>query len=138
MGKGLAEFISEGENIEMKIVKVLSKAVLPALSDWNIQWPVSGVTQAPSQAMIPNVYYNETFNVFALLGTSPVSGDVALEFTNTKTDQRQSTVVHMSVEGAVESNCIHKFWAKEVIRELELYQRLGQGDRKTEIVELSR
>ncbi|MEE4248704.1 MAG: hypothetical protein V2I33_25275 [Kangiellaceae bacterium] len=53
------------------MIRVLRKAVMPSLCDWTVTWSHPVAAQEPDNERVPNVYYNESFNVFALLGTSP-------------------------------------------------------------------
>jgi hypothetical protein len=85
------------------------------------------------------VYYNETFNIFALLGTTPAEEMfVTLEYKNSKTGAVESTVVPINCATAIESDQIHKFWARESIKYLETLDRVNPGSVDNQIIDLSK
>lgn len=47
-GKGVHEFVEENETFQHKVIAVLRKAMMPALSKWSIIWDTGAPQQAPS------------------------------------------------------------------------------------------
>jgi hypothetical protein len=64
-GNGAAEFIYPGERIEPKVLRQLTKALAPALTDVRVDWGGSRVTQAPSQ--VPPLFAGSRTFLYAFL-----------------------------------------------------------------------
>ena len=115
--KGSCEFISDPDEIKAKVVSVLSRAQLPALTDIQVTWPQQ-CEQFPSNHFLPLCYYGENIIAYAHFGTSPLQGTVQVSCTHTALHQ---TLNFTAVSSKViqRGDQLHKLWAKQAIRELE-------------------
>jgi hypothetical protein len=138
-GKGVHEFVHEGERMHEKVISVLKKAILPALSKWTVEWEsaVEGTRFSPSVKFVPNLYYGEVFTLYAHLGAQEfASNSLKLTCLNTKTNSPQTFIIPVDGAKAVIGDSVHKLWCKTRINELEHLRKQG-ADHKAEILELS-
>ena len=61
-GSGSAEFISPGERIEPKVVRLFGRLLSPALTDVKVDWIGADVTQAP--AKVPPIFADRRLLVY--------------------------------------------------------------------------
>ena len=116
--KGCCEFISDPGEIAGKVVTVLRKAQLPAITDIRVIWPRE-CTQYPSNDLLPVCYYGESVTTFAHFGNRPLSGDVKV--TCLRAGQNKPIEFNVFVDKSELQGCdLHKLWAKHAIRELDL------------------
>lgn len=116
--KGCHELILDPGDIGRKVVTVLRRAQLPALTDIQVVWP-RDCQQYPSNHLLPACYYGECVSAFAHLGSTPLTGSVKV--TCTQTGQSQSLQFDVLLDGRVQQGSqLHKLWAKHAIRELDL------------------
>ena len=114
-GEGEAEFIAPGERIEAKVLRQLSRALAPALSDVSVDWGGLAVTQAPHE--VPPVFAD---------GPGP-----ALRTHREAAGGRRSRLRARGPEGdvsfalpidpaqATEGTLVGTLWARRMIRDLE-------------------
>ena len=74
-GKGSYDFGIEGEELAPKVIRLLSNAFQPVLSDWIIQYPAH-VSPLVHTTPTP-IFYNELFLVYGVIDTI-VDGDITL------------------------------------------------------------
>jgi hypothetical protein len=145
-GRGEAEFIAPGERIEGKVMRQLSKALAPALTDVTVDWGGLEATQAPHA--VPPVFDSGRVLVWGLLATDR-AGTVTLRAKGP--DGPLSFPIALDPAAATPGDQIATLTARALIRDLEegasplsgkggSRQRRGQAGReervKTEIVRL--
>jgi hypothetical protein len=116
--KGCAEFISNPADIKKKVISVLKKALLPALSALQVQWTPVVPEQYPSNGYLPVCYFGELIHVFAHFGSQLPSGQANLNAINTVTGE--NVTFQVSLEGGKEEEGaeLSLLWARAAIYEL--------------------
>jgi Ca-activated chloride channel family protein len=129
-GEGEAEFIAPGERIEGKVLRQLSRALSPALTDVSVDWAGLGVEQAPFE--VPPVFAEGRVLLFArvekaepatvTLRASSPDGDVSLPLA-------------LDPTSAAEGTLVATLWARHMIRDLEegrsvLHPRRGSQQKR--------
>lgn len=116
--RGAAEFITEGERIEDKVLRTFSRLATPALTDLAIRWVgVNGLEQAPAE--IPPVFDGDAMVVYARCAGKNIPSRVTLKC-GTPTGTRAWT---LDVPPAVRSGeTLPLLWARRMI------QSLGEAD----------
>jgi Ca-activated chloride channel family protein len=142
-GNGAAEFIYPGERIEPKVLRQLTKALAPALTDVRVDWGGRPVTLAPSR--IPPLFAGSRTLLYGFLPKG-LPATVTLHARSA----RGPVVFPLTLDAtrATSSRLLATLAARTLIRELEdqaseqgthrgSRQRRGQPDRLTaEIVRL--
>ena len=139
-GKGVHEFVEENETFQHKVVAVLKKAIMPALSKWSIEWDKGEPEQSPTVAYIPNLYAGESFTLFARFPDSAnVPSLVTLNCFNTKTNSQEQYQVAIDATQAIEGDGLHKLWASSKIKELQHQNQSEEpkGDLKVDMKRIS-
>ena len=80
-GKGAAEFVTDGERVDPKVLRQLKRAVSPRLTDVALEWRCKGerldaVQMAPSE--VPPVVSGDRFTAFAMFGDGERADEVML------------------------------------------------------------
>ena len=110
--KGAAEFISDNEPIEEKVLRTFSRLGSPQVSDVHVDWDGAQVHQAPTTC--PPIFDGDAMSVWAR-----ISGSLPEKVTlhcNTPTGPRSWTVPVTRVTGA---DVIGSMWARQEIEQLE-------------------
>jgi hypothetical protein len=124
---GAFAFIAEASGIKEKVISVLKRGMVPALSNMQIHWPSDTYVQYPSNQLLPVCYFGEAFYAFVHLGKTAVqAGNVLLTGTNTANKRNLSWEVPIDTNCGV-GNFIEKLWAKYAIKELSLDYRQTQN-----------
>jgi Ca-activated chloride channel family protein len=129
-GEGEAEFIAPGERIEAKVLRQLSRALTPALSDVSVDWSGLGVTQAPHE--VPPVFADGRVLLFGRL-EQPQQADVTLHAKGAQGDL--SFALALDPTQAAEGTLVGTLWARRMIRDLEeglsaMHLRRGSRQRR--------
>ena len=113
-GEGEAELIAPGERIEGKVLRQLSRALTPALSDVSLDWGTAQAVQAPYE--VPPVFADGRVLVFARFdGATPTT--VTLKARSAEGSVTVSTRVDLAA--AAEGILVGTLWARRMIRDLE-------------------
>jgi Ca-activated chloride channel family protein len=76
--RGAAEFITEGERIEERVLRTFSRLSTPAMTDLVVRWDKArGVEQAPSE--VPPIFDGDALTVYARFATQSTPAQVALK-----------------------------------------------------------
>jgi len=113
-GEGEAEFIAPGERIEGKVLRQLSRALAPALSDVGVDWGGLGAVQAPHE--VPPVFADGRVLLFARI-EKPGPATVTLRATGP--DGPVSFPLPLDPASAAEGTLVATLWARRMIRDLE-------------------
>jgi Ca-activated chloride channel family protein len=113
-GEGEAEFIAPGERIEAKVLRQLSRALAPALSDVQVDWAGLDATQAPHE--VPPVFADGRVLLFGQLAKLE-SASVTLRAV--AKDGPVSFAVPVDPQAAAEGTLVGTLWARRTIRDLE-------------------
>jgi hypothetical protein len=113
-GEGEAEFIAPGERIEGKVLRQLSRALAPALTEVSVDWGGLAVVQAPHE--VPPVFADGRVLLFARV-EKPGSATVALRATGP--DGPVSFPLPLDPASAAEGTLVATLWARRMIRDLE-------------------
>lgn len=134
--KGCCEFISDPGEIAGKVVTVLRKAQLPAITDIRVVWPRE-CAQYPSNDLLPVCYYGESVTTFAHFGDISLAGDVKV--TCMRAGQKDPIEFDVFVTKSELQGCdLHKLWAKHAIRELDLaYHKTPKSSILAKLKEIS-
>jgi len=136
-GKGVCEMVVEGESFQNKVIGVLKKAIVPALSNWKITTDTeTEVEFAPSAQIVPNLYAGESFQLYARLDSSALPKAITMTCINTKSMQEETYSVEIDPSEEQQGDSVHKLWAKMRINEFEHFTKIGQ-DKKSDIQALS-
>ena len=113
-GEGEAEMIAPGERVEGKVMRQLSRALAPALTDVTVDWGGLAVTQAPHE--VPPVFAEGRVLLFARLEKS-APATVTLKATGP--DGPVSFSLPLDPAVASEGTLVATLWARRMIRDLE-------------------
>ncbi len=113
-GEGEAEFIAPGERIEAKVLRQLSRALAPALSDVSVDWSGLAVTQAPHE--VPPVFAEGRVLLFGRIDTLQAA-QVSLRARGPEGDV--SFALPLDPAQAMEGTLVGTLWARRMIRDLE-------------------
>ena len=113
-GEGEAEMIAPGERVEGKVMRQLSRALAPALTDVTVDWGGLAVTQAPHE--VPPVFAEGRVLLFARLEKS-APATVTLKATGPGGPVSFSLPLDPAV--ASEGTLVATLWARRMIRDLE-------------------
>ena len=113
-GEGEAEMIAPGERVEGKVMRQLSRALAPALTDVTVDWGGLAVTQAPHE--VPPVFAEGRVLLFARLEKS-APATVTLKATGP--DGPVSFSLPLDPAVAPEGTLVATLWARRMIRDLE-------------------
>jgi len=113
-GEGEAEFIAPGERIEAKVLRQLSRALAPALSDVTVDWAGLDAKQAPHE--VPPVFADGRVLLFGQI-KKPQAASVTLRAV--AKDGPVSFVVPVDLQAAAEGTLVGTLWARRMIRDLE-------------------
>ena len=113
-GEGEAEMIAPGERVEGKVMRQLSRALAPALTDVTVDWGGLAVTQAPHE--VPPVFGEGRVLLFARLEKS-APATVTLKATGPGGPVSFSLPLDPAV--ASEGTLVATLWARRMIRDLE-------------------
>lgn len=113
--RGAAEFITEGERIEEKVLRTFSRLSTPALTDLAVQWETAGeLEQAPAE--IPPLFDGDAMVVYARCAGKGVPGGVTLRC-DTPAGPRAWTMNISPAHGGREM--LPLLWARRMIQSLE-------------------
>ncbi len=113
-GEGEAELIAPGERIEAKVLRQLSRALAPALSDVKVDWGGLSATQAPHE--VPPVFGDGRVLLFGKLD-DPQAASVTLRAV--AKDGPVSFALPVDPGSAGEGTLVGTLWARRMIRDLE-------------------
>ena len=113
-GEGEAEFIAPGERIEAKVLRQLSRALAPALSDVKVEWGGLSAEQAPHE--VPPVFADGRVLLFAKLD-KPEAATVTLRAV--AREGPVSFALPLEPASAAEGTLVGTLWARRMIRDLE-------------------
>ena len=122
-GNGIAEFISNPNEIKAKVVNVLQKCLAPALTNNTVQWPLQP-EQYPPNSRIPTCYFGEVFRVYAHFGKAPppLGSTLTLRSRNSKTGNDVAFDVVIG-PNMTEGKAIHLLWARQAIRDATYFAK---------------
>ncbi|XP_066296725.1 von Willebrand factor A domain-containing protein 5B1-like isoform X2 [Branchiostoma lanceolatum] len=67
-GRGRAEFVTEMDRMQAKLLLCLKRSLQPAICDVNIEWKIpDGVQLVQTPCHLPNIYPGDTLTVYGLL-----------------------------------------------------------------------
>ncbi|CAH1239419.1 VWA5B1 [Branchiostoma lanceolatum] len=67
-GRGRAEFVTEVDRMQAKLLLCLKRSLQPAICDVNIEWKIpDGVQLVQTPCHLPNIYPGDTLTVYGLL-----------------------------------------------------------------------
>jgi len=116
-GEGFYEFIVSGQAMEEKVMRQLSRAMQPSLSNMTIDWAQLKVAQGPFR--LPPLFLGGRLVVYAFLqnGSETERGEVTL----TAQSALKPWECKMSIDfgEADDGDLLHKLAAKTLIRDLE-------------------
>jgi Ca-activated chloride channel family protein len=113
-GEGEAEFIAPGERIEGKVMRQLSRALAPALTEVSVDWGGLAAAQAPHE--VPPVFADGRVLLFARV-EKPGAATVTLRATGP--DGPVSFPLPLDPASAAEGTLVATLWARRMIRDLE-------------------
>jgi len=113
-GEGEAEFIAPGERIEGKVLRQLSRALAPALTEVSVDWGGLAAVQAPHE--VPPVFADGRVLLFARL-EKPGAATVTLRATGP--DGPVSFSLPIDPASAADGTLVATLWARRLIRDLE-------------------
>ena len=117
-GKGVHEFVEENETFQHKVVAVIRKSMLPALSKWQITMDGSPEL-APSPSLVPVLYSGESFSLYAIFPNAESIPTMAtMTAFNTKSCYTVTFEVPINKDLTLEGDSLHKLWATMKIKEL--------------------
>ncbi len=112
-GNGASEFISPGERIEPKVLRLFQKISDHVVTDAGITWPADSVTEAPSK---PALFLDSPVSVFARSEGPFTAGTITVL---AEVNSRPCTWEFPVTELEEAIHPIDLFWARERIRDLE-------------------
>ena len=113
-GEGEAEFIAPGERIEAKVLRQLSRALSPALSDVSVDWSGLAVTQAPHE--VPPVFSDGRVLLFGRVEKLQPA-NVTLRARGPQGDV--SFALPLDPAQAKDGTLVATLWARRMLRDLE-------------------
>lgn len=113
-GEGEAELIAPGERIEAKVLRQLSRALAPALSDVKVDWGGLAAAQAPHE--VPPVFSDGRVLLFAKLEKLQAA---SVKLSAVGKDGPVSFSLSLDPAGAAEGTLVGTLWARRTIRDLE-------------------
>jgi hypothetical protein len=124
-GEGEAEMIAPGERIEAKVLRQLSRALSPALTEVRVDWGGLAATPAPHE--LPPVFADGRVLVFARIARAQ-PGTVTLHAVGKDGPVRFDLPIEPAA--ATEGTLVGTLWARKMIRDLEegrsaLHERRG-------------
>ena len=131
-GGGRAVFVSEGERMQGKILKLLSDAMTPCYTDVALSVSGEGLRLFPSQ--LPQLFPQDRLLVYGLLapGMSVEGHTISLQYKQGERKYSHLVSLDASSGEAVSGEWIHKLCCSAVLREWE-----GAEEREEECVQLS-
>jgi len=127
-GRGSAEFVQSNTEIEIKVMKLFKEAVVPSLSQLNIDWGCT-VLQVPQP--IPRITHGSRLVVFGLIEKDLVSEKIILSGINDAGNPLKWPIPVTERKG----NTIHKMAAYSLITELQSSDSLVS--KKSQILQLA-
>jgi Ca-activated chloride channel family protein len=129
-GEGAAELIAPGERIETKVLRQLSRALSPALTDVSVDWGGLDVEQSPHET--PPVFADGRVLVLAHLAKARPA-TVTLRATGP--EGALSFPLALDPEASGEGSLVGTLWARNTIRDLEegrsaLHPRRGSQQKR--------
>jgi Ca-activated chloride channel family protein len=129
-GEGVAEFIAPFERIEGQVLRQLTRALSPALTDVRLDWGGLDVEQAPHET--PPVFAEGRLLVFARIAKMK-PGTVTLRATGP--DGELNSSLELDPAAAEDGSLVGTLWARHAIRDLEegrsaLHPRRGSRQRR--------
>jgi len=125
-------------NIRKKVISVLKKVRLHALSGLQVQWLPAEPEQYPGNGFLPVCYFGEIIHVFANFGSKLPSGFVNLSGINTVSGENVTFQVSLEGSDAEEGMELSLLWAKAAIKELTAAYHTSKSVDHTRISDLSR
>jgi hypothetical protein len=131
-GEGAAELIAPGERIEAKVLRQLSRALAPALTDVSVDWGGLDVEQSPHET--PPVFADGRVLVFARLAEAKPA---TLTLRATGPEGALSLPLALDLEASGEGSLVGTLWARQMIRDLEegrsgLHPRRGSRQKRAD------
>lgn len=145
-GEGAAEFISPGERMEGKVMRQLKRALVPALTQVQIDWgSLKNVKQAPYR--VPPAFADGRVLAYGVFQKAPKSGATEIVLRAKSPEGDVAFSVPLSFEDKKYGNLIATLAARTLLRDLEegasalhergsLQRRLGKDRVKEEAVRL--
>eukprot|EP00358_Blepharisma_japonicum_P000490 CAMPEP_0202947418 /NCGR_PEP_ID=MMETSP1395-20130829/11580_1 /ASSEMBLY_ACC=CAM_ASM_000871 /TAXON_ID=5961 /ORGANISM="Blepharisma japonicum, Strain Stock R1072" /LENGTH=752 /DNA_ID=CAMNT_0049648657 /DNA_START=120 /DNA_END=2378 /DNA_ORIENTATION=+ len=133
-GGGVSSFVSGLEELSKKVIYALEKCLMPALSDWKLNWDAF---PAPSPENLKRVYYGERFILYAHLGPAIPSSMPKLQCYDSKSNSEREFIIQAGISHVTAGDEIFKLWAKNRISEIET-GNLPQEVKNSQIVQLSK
>ncbi|KAM9992596.1 hypothetical protein ACTFIY_010048 [Dictyostelium cf. discoideum] len=137
--KGYYEMIVDNSDMEEKVMKLISIAMQPTLSNIKVDWGVlSNVVQSPAQ--IRPLFNQERMMIYATLDKEPTEKQVTVILNgNGPLSERISFPVDLDFSTANQSTThIHTLSAFKHIQDLEESERKEKKDNKDKIVKLGK
>jgi len=125
-GRGRAEFVVNNTEIETKVMKLYNDAVIPSLSQLQIDW---GCPLKQSPIVIPAINYGSRLVVYGLLEKGLVSEKIIISGINDQHEPLKWIIPVTERKG----NTIHKIAAYSLIH--DYYE--NENKNKSEIIQLS-
>ena len=131
-GGGRAVFVSEGERMQGKILKLLSHAMTPCYTDVALSVSGEGLRLFPGQ--LPQLFPQDRLLVYGLLapGISVEGHTISLQYKQGERKYSHLVSLDGSSGEAVSGEWVHKLCCSAVLREWE-----GAEEREEECVQLS-
>jgi hypothetical protein len=129
-GEGAAEFIAPGERMEAKVLRELSRALSPALTDVSVDW--GGLDAEPSPHETPPVFADGRVLVFARLAEA---WPATVTLRATGPEGALTLPLALDPEARGEGTLVGTLWARHMIRDLEegrsaLHPRKGSQQKR--------
>lgn len=136
-GRGVSELVVEGESFQNKVINVLKKSIVPALSNWRITTDTDAIF-APSASHVPNLYAGESFALYALFNEAEVPESITMTCLNTKSLEEETYTVAIREDDEEPGDAVPKLWARQRLNHLEHLLKVdNQTDYKSEIQKIS-
>ncbi|CAG9313321.1 unnamed protein product [Blepharisma stoltei] len=133
-GGGVPSFVSGLEELSKKVINALEKCLMPALSDWKLNWDAF---PAPSPENLKRVYYGDRFILYAHLGPTIPSSMPKLQCYDSRSNTEREFIIQAGISHFTAGDEIFKLWAKNRISEIET-GNLPQEVKNSQIVQLSK
>jgi Ca-activated chloride channel family protein len=115
-GQGDAEFIHPGERIEAKVLRQLSRALAPALTDVRLRWGGLEVRQAPHR--LPPVFANGRMLVYGFVD-GPLEREVEVTLEARRGEDLLSFSIPVSPSRKAAGSLVSTLAARALLRDLE-------------------
>ncbi|KAL6040638.1 von Willebrand factor A domain-containing protein 5A [Balamuthia mandrillaris] len=114
-GEGFYEFITGNDNMETKVMRQLSRAMQPALSNLTIDWGGLEAHQTPYR--LPPLFAGGRLVIYSLLPEGSKASDVTI---NAQTAIKPfSATVKLNLEEPEDGQLLHKLATRSLIRDFE-------------------